>query len=174
MEIYKSVIGYEGIYEVSNKGEIRSLESRWGKPCQLKQSTDKGGYKIVTLCKEKKHLTKTVHRVVATAFLGLSWFDVNHKDGNKSNNHVENLEFVSKSQNTRHAIANGLFIPNTDKIAKEKRKKVIQINPFNNRTVNTFISAHDASKKTGYNRGNLSTACRLGTLANGYKWKYIE
>lgn len=174
MEIFKNVIGYDGLYQVSNKGNVKSLVNRHGYPIILKQSWDNGGYKIVTLCKNKKRSTKTIHRLVASAFLGQSSLDVNHKDGNKQNNNLENLEFVTKSQNVLHAINIGIFKPNTKKIAENKRKKVSQINNITGEVVATFLSAHDASKKTGFNRGNISCACRLGKLAEGYKWKYIQ
>lgn len=169
MEKFISIKNYEGLYEISDLGNVKSLITNK----ILLSSFDKCGYKIVTLCKEKKKTTKTIHRLVAINWIGESNLDVNHKDGNKYNNKLDNLEFISKSENTKHAIKNGLFKPNFDKIAIEKRKKVKQINPINNEVINVFISAHDASKKTGFNRGNICSCCRGEVnLVNNFKWEY--
>ena len=110
MEKFKDIKGYENMYQAGNKGNIKSLITNR----ILKASKDKSNYKIVTLCKDGKHSTKTVHRLVAITWLGESKLDVNHKDGNKGNNALENLEFITKSENTRHALKNGLFKPNFD------------------------------------------------------------
>lgn len=172
MEIFKPIPEYIGLYEASNFGNIKSLKSRHNKVVVLKKSKDKAGYEIVTLCKDGYHLTKTVHRLIMGAFYGVSDLVVNHIDGVKSNNNIDNLEYVTKSQNARHAIANKLLVPNTFKIAESKRKKVLMIDPKSNQILNTFESAHDAARKTGFNRGNISTGCRLNKIFYGRKWKY--
>jgi len=172
MEIYKDIVGYEGIYKASTKGNIKSIYKRNGLDIILKQAIDKGGYCIVTLCKDKKHLTKTVHRLVALTFLEETDIQVNHKDGNKQNNNVSNLEFVSAKQNINHAIKTGLLVPNTTKIAEEKRKVVLQIDRITNETINIFESAHEAARITGFNRGNISTCCRLNKQMYNCFWQY--
>jgi hypothetical protein len=172
MEIFKPIPDYEGLYEASNFGNIKSLKSKHNKIIVLKKSKDRSGYEIVQLCKDGHHSTKTVHRLVMTAFYGLSNMVVNHIDGIKSNNNIENLEYVSSSENSRHAIENKLWIPNTFKIAESKRKKVLMICPESNQILNTFESAHDAAKQTGFNRGNISTGCRLNKIFYGRKWQY--
>ena len=116
-EIWKAVIGYEGRYEVSSCGKVRALyreqefNSRWGvakmrfSAKQLIISTSKSGYKYVSLSKNsvsKKHL---VHRLVLAAFSGASHMQVNHKDGSKENNNLENLEYCSPAQNLNHCIS---------------------------------------------------------------------
>ena len=172
MEIFKDIVGYEGLYKVSNQGNVRSLINRYKGNGILKFGIDKCGYSIVTLCKDKKHKTKTVHRLVALAFLDETNTQVNHKDCNKQNNNIENLEFISAKENMRHAIKNNLMNYNTTKIAEQKRKKVIQINPITNEIINVFISAHEAARLTGFNRGNISTCCRENKIMYKYKWKY--
>lgn len=111
-EIWKPVVGFEEFYEVSNFGQIRSLPRKcWNgqnyfilKPRILKQGTMDNGYKKVNLYKDKVGYRWLVHRVVAMAFLeGDFSLDVNHKDGNKANNHVENLEWATRSENCLHA-----------------------------------------------------------------------
>jgi hypothetical protein len=111
-ENWKAAVGYEGRYEVSDLGGIRrplDAPSRAGR--ERKPTVDRNGYWRVGL----HHIDGTVriwmwHRVVIEAFLGPApkgWF-VNHIDGNKANNAVSNLEFVSPAYNTQHAIENGL------------------------------------------------------------------
>lgn len=171
-EIWKDIPGYVFLYQVSNYGRIRSFQSRDGGVKILKHSFDRAGYPIICLCKNKQKITKLVHRLVMISFYGNENLDVNHKDGNKSNCNIENLEYVTKSQNTRHAIANGLLVPNVSKIAIEKRKIVLMICPETNEIIEKFISAHDAAKKTGYSRGNISNACRWGTKVYNKLWQY--
>jgi hypothetical protein len=116
MEIWKDVVGYEGIYEVSNYGRVKRLETL---------VKNKNGYRLV---KEKilnipSHIYQSVflsngkvkqqyvHRLVANAFIPnpLNKEQVNHKDGNKLNNNLSNLEWVTKAENQIHAIENGLI-----------------------------------------------------------------
>ncbi len=140
----------------------------------LKEGITKAGYKSVSLCKDKKKTSKNVHRLIARSFFGESEMDVNHKDGNKLNNKIENLEYVTKSQNIRHALKNGLFKPNYKKIAEDTRKQIAQINIKTNEVVNIYVSAHEASRQTKINRGNISSTCRgICGNAGGYKWKYL-
>lgn len=99
-EVFLSVPGYDGLYEVSNLGNVKSL--RTGK--LLKQSKDKAGYKILSLTKDGKSKSFLVHRLVAMAFLpnpdGLP--EVNHKDESHDNNVLENLEWISKKGNRNY------------------------------------------------------------------------
>lgn len=113
-EIWKPISGFEGFYEVSNFGKVRSIDrvvsfkGRWGEtktrmPSRLlKLNYLKAGYVDVQLAKEGNHFHRLVHRLVAEAFIGASDLQVNHKDGNKDNNHVENLEWCSHSENQIH------------------------------------------------------------------------
>lgn len=97
-EMFKDIPWYEWIYQVSNLGNIKnSLKNRL-----LKKSIDKDGYEYVNLHKDKKQKLHRVHRLVLYAFEWLLDFDVNHIDWNKLNNRVENLEYCTKSYNTRH------------------------------------------------------------------------
>lgn len=169
----KDVIGYEGIYRVSSTGTITPVTPRNKYRTVLNPSTDGSGYQIVSLVKNGVKHTKTVHRIVAEAFYGQSNLDVNHKNGNKADNRLSNLEFCTKSENSKHAIKTGLFKPNFKRIAVDKRKQVEQLTTSDD-LVATYQSAHEASRLTGYNRGNISTSCRLGKIMYGYKWRYIN
>lgn len=114
-EVWKPVVGVDH-YEVSNLGRVRSWKStQWGlrkSPRELKQQVHPKGYHQVSISPEPyKGVTMKVHRLVAEAFLGISPADrreVNHKDGNKSNNCADNLEWSNRSDNISHAYKNRL------------------------------------------------------------------
>lgn len=122
-EVWKPIAGYEGLYEVSNLGQVRSLDSirkmARGKGTFLwrgrilKQSSLPAGYKYAMLSKDNKPKHGLVHRFVASAFVDNpnGYGIVNHIDGVKSHNVESNLQWVTSSQNNIHAIYAGLRIP---------------------------------------------------------------
>jgi len=102
MEIYKDVIGYEGLYQVSSLGNVKSL--KYGKEKTLKLSLNRGGYLRVNLCKKGNIERRLIHQLTVEAFLdhkrcGFKLV-VNHIDFNKTNNNVNNLEIVTARENT--------------------------------------------------------------------------
>lgn len=118
-EIWRPVVGFESFYEVSSLGKVRSLdrtitksngviEAKRGRV--LCQGTKPTGYRFVNLCVNKVQKCCNVHRLVAMAFIPTDQMrrEVNHIDGIKNHNEIENLEWVSKSENQRHAIEHGL------------------------------------------------------------------
>lgn len=124
-EIWKPVIGYEGLYEVSNYGNVKSLfrtikyyRADYGRICtknllerMMKFDVTYDGYNSVTLTKDRKSKTYLVHRLVAFAFIGNppeGKDQINHKDGNKQNNFVRNLEWCDQFENAKHALEIGL------------------------------------------------------------------
>lgn len=112
MEIWKDIKGYEGIYQVSNYGRVKSLNyNKTNREGFMSFNNNGTGYLQVCLTKDKKYKKKLVHRLVAKAFIEkpIDKNYINHIDGNKSNNHVENLEWVTRSENQKHAYANGLI-----------------------------------------------------------------
>jgi hypothetical protein len=106
METWKSVIGYDGWYEVSNQGRVRRIKAGQGTwPGRiLKQRLDKNGYNCLELFCNGQGCWVKVHRLVAMAFLGLptKGQEVNHKNGIKADNRVENLEWLTRSENHIH------------------------------------------------------------------------
>jgi hypothetical protein len=111
-EIFKDIIGYEGLYQISNFGRIYSFPKYKHKGKFLKFFKDKRGYLYVGLTKDKKYKTFTVHRLVGIHFIFnlFNFPEINHIDGNKSNNYFKNLEWVTSSQNQIHAFTNGLQV----------------------------------------------------------------
>jgi hypothetical protein len=106
-EKWKPVIGYEGLYEVSNKGRIKTLDKSRGHKEKIKYIliNNQTGYRQVLLCKENKKKTYKVARLVAQAFIPNKYNrkTVNHKDYNRINDNVENLEWMSSKENSIHS-----------------------------------------------------------------------
>lgn len=159
-EQWASVRGYEGLYEVSNYGKVRSIMKNG---LMLSQARNERGYLKVFLCSGGKGENKKVHRLVAEAFLPneKNLPEVNHINGVKSDNRVENLEWVSTRENIVHAYKTGL------KVQTRKNKCVCS-----DGTV--YESFLDAQNKTGIPAGNISQACRgLRKTAGGLEWRAI-
>lgn len=116
VETWKQIPGYEGKYEVSDLGNVRStyreqeFDGRWGKVKMrfqakaLKISRTRAGYCYLSLSKDSEQQKHLLHRLVMLAFVGPSDFQVNHKDGRKENNALENLEYATASENLKHCI----------------------------------------------------------------------
>ena len=133
-EIWKDIKDYEGLYQVSNLGNVRSVEKYIGvnnkfkrkiKQKILKPSVVYNGYLRICLAKNGKHKMFRIHRLVAQTFLSNknNYEDVNHKDGNKQNNCVNNLEWCSRKQNIIHSWKNGFSKPhNTRKKLGEDKE----------------------------------------------------
>lgn len=183
-EIWKDVVGYEGFYQVSNLGRVKSVERaiteksgkvRTMKQIIRKQQSCKNGYFYLTMTKNKNMKLKTVHRMVSEAFLIpiLNKIFVNHKDGVKHNNCIWNLEWCSKSENELHAYR-VLGKINIQKGSSNLNKR-IKIKQFD--LDGNFIKEHDSIKiaalETKTNRQKISSvASGKRTKTNGFIWKY--
>ena len=116
MEIWKDIKGFEGCYQISNKGRVKSLARQCGTHYQQekirKLSLTKDGYVKVRLMSKDKDITARVHRLVAEAFIPNleNKPTVNHIDGNKENNCVENLEWATLEEQMQHAYDNNLKV----------------------------------------------------------------
>ena len=108
-EIWRPVIGYEGFYDVSNLGNVRSIKRNGTNGVTLALVDEKDGYKIVCLMKLGKRVNKKVHRLVAEAFIlnAENKPCVNHKDNDRKNNQLTNLEWVTVAENNRHMVSQG-------------------------------------------------------------------
>ena len=145
MEEWKMIKGYEGIYDISSMGRVRSFETGY----IYKTFVNQRGYPVITLRKGKERTTKRIHRLVALAFIYNTEGkpQVNHLDGNKLNNNVENLEWCTAQENNQHAVKMGL----------NKKQKV----GANSRKLNKNIAEEIRSK---YIAGN----CNYTSLAKEY------
>lgn len=127
MEIWKPINGTKGFIEVSSEGRVRSVMR--GTPYILKTQTDSKGYHRVRVTIDGEKLTYKIHREVAKAFIEnpFNLPQVNHKDGNKNNNSVNNLEWVTNKENANHAISKGLWTSVFEGARKEneRRKKAV-------------------------------------------------
>jgi hypothetical protein len=148
--VYKNVIGYEGVYEVSEYGDIKRIsKSKILKPQIVK------GYHKLSLCQKSITKQHSVHRLVALAFIPnpLNKEQVNHIDGNKLNNHVSNLEWATPKENTNHAWDNGL-IKTRIKQKQSASKTMIEYNQKQTIDLTTgvvFDSLKQACQSTNFN-----------------------
>lgn len=112
MEIWKEIIRFENLYQISNLGSVKSLgNNKFRKEKTIKQKISNCGYKTVCLSKNNKRKTYTVHRLLAICFIpnNENKRTVNHRNGIKTDNNAINLEWCTTSQNTKHAYDNGLI-----------------------------------------------------------------
>lgn len=148
-EEWRPIKGYEGLYEASNMGRVKSLH--FGKEIILKQSEWSSGYMKANLSKDGTTNLKLVHRLVAIAFIKNpnNYEFVNHKDGNKKNNAVDNLEWCTRKQNTHHAIKTGLMRPliSPKPIMAYKDDKLVGV----------FRSIGECAEKLNCNIGNIGS-----------------
>lgn len=109
-EEWRDIPGYEGLYQASSLGRIKRIAGSPRCPHdRVLAHMSHRGYSQVALSKDGKPLTQQVHKLVCAAFLGASGgLHVNHKDGNPANNRIDNLEYVTPSENTQHAYNTGL------------------------------------------------------------------
>ena len=163
-EVWRDIRGYKGLYQVSNLGRVRSLDRVvWNpksgytkrKGVLLRQAINKSGYWVVAISKDGKQKTFIASRLVLKAFApkvkGKN--ECNHKDGNKRNNRVENLEWCTHSENMKHSSKEGLI------------KRSIPIKHIN--TGKIYVSTREAARITGISQRSIcrsihqnSTICK--------------
>lgn len=176
-EIWKDIKGYEGIYQVSNLGKVKSLNYKRGKhEKEIKQVLNSRGYLEVGLFNGKVK-THRVHRLVAQTFIPNpeNKDEVNHIDGNKKNNTVNNLEWNTSKENIHHAWENKLicFSKESRKKAGISRQKPCLQYDKNNHLIKRWDSLKQASKELGICKSTISM-CLNGRYetAGGYVWKF--
>ena len=176
-EIWKDVKGYEGLYQVSNLGNVKSLKrvvphkmtgSRTIPEKILKLISDGSGYLYVSLSKDGKKKNPKVHRLVAESFIPNpdNLPQVNHIDEDKSNNRVDNLEWVTSLDNLNHSNV-------IEKGHSSRRKKVIQ-KSFDGRVIAIYTSITEAVKEIGVGNHSLISMCCSGKRKSAYNylWEY--
>lgn len=175
MEIWNTVPFYQGYYEVSDSGNFRSVDrivngphgSRLMKGKMLNIRVNKDGYVHAHFCKEGVNKAFSAHRIVALAFINnpMNYPEVNHKDGNKQNNHKDNLEWCTTSQNLAHSFAIGL------RISSRNQGFNIQQVSLAGEIIGSFGSINEAARVTGIHKAGISKALRGKVKRAGdYKW----
>lgn len=170
MEQWKDIEGFEGLYQVSNKGRVKSLgNNKLRKEKILKGGKGTCGHLLVHLCKDGKQAHKYIHRLVAQAFLPnpQNLPEVNHKDENPSNNQVSNLEWCDCKYNINYGTRN-------QRVAEKLSRRVDQIDMVTGEVVHQWVSTAECGRN-GFNIGHVSSCCN-GKLKQykGYVWKYLQ
>lgn len=156
-EIWKPIKGYENLYLISNYGSVLGIKRN----NILKPGKHEKGYLMVVLTKNGISKTYKVHRLVANTFLGEpNGMEVNHIDGDKTNNSVWNLEYCTHSENMAHAKSTGLIY----------KKAVAMLDDYGN-VIKRFPSVSEAEHFTGAKA--ITRACNTGIRAKKYHWKFI-
>lgn len=176
-EIWKNVKGYENLYLVSNYGNIKRI----GKNKNRKFNVTRNGYALVNLYKNGVSKNISVHRIVAEAFLKNIYNlpQVNHKNGVKTDNRVENLEWISVKENIKHsyrALGRKTSKGNKGNINRitKSTKPLIQYDLDGN-FVKVWGSKENASRELKIDSATISNCCRDKRKSTGhYKWKYVE
>ena len=177
-EIWKDIDGYEGQYQISSYGRCRSCDryvfrkNRWGgtasyfyKSTVMKLSKNNRGYIRVRLSRDNNAKTYLIHRLVAQTFIPNpnNYSQVNHKDENKTNNNVKNLEWCTNKYNLNYGTRN-------KRAAKTMGKKVVCV-----ATGEIFNGIREASRKYNIDRSDISKCCQgKRKTAGGYKWEYFK
>ena len=185
-EIWKPVVGFEGRYDVSNMGRVRSLinncENLRAEPKIRKLTLGKSGYFYVVLWDHGNNKVLRVHRMVAEAFLEKpdNAECVNHVNGIKTDNRVENLEWCTLSENTLHAIRLGLVVDPASHFHTKGRhgkdhptSKPVEQYTLDGEFIGEYESCVEAANRLGFVANNIQR-CAHGKrrTAHGYRWKY--
>ncbi len=179
-ELWKDIEGYEGLYQISNMGRVKSL----ARPCKgfgfkftvdriLSQKCNSNGYKEILLSKEGKHKTVSVHRLVAIAFLPNpdKLPMVNHKDENKSNNCIDNLEWCTAKYNANY----GTHVARMREKLVSKSKSVYQIDKQCGMIIRWWDCAEAAGKKLKICPSYIRQVCKgIYMSAGGFAWRYAD
>lgn len=186
-EEWKAIKGYENIYEVSSLGNVRSLDRKIlqknngvlkefnYKGKKLKKVINTNGYYVVHLSKNQKNKHVNIHRIVAETFIPNpnKYRVVNHKDENKLNNCVDNLEWCTYLYNTRY----GTGIERRIKSAIKNNKLGVPINQYDldGKFIKKFPSSKEIQRQYGFNHSNITKCCRgVYKTMYGYIWRYCN
>lgn len=165
-EIWKDVVGFEGLYQVSNRAKVKSL-FRWrGSDSRiLVQNISKTGYYVVTLFRPGFNRVYKVHRLVAEAFIDNpeNKRTVNHIDGNKLNNSLGNLEWATDLENIRHGFANNLIVTCVGEKQSATKLKPDEVTAI----YNSLLPRRELSKKY-----NISYTA-ICNIKNGETWSHL-
>ena len=178
-EIWRDIPNYEGLYQASNLGRIKSLEridtlGRRVNERILKPSITCNGYYIVGLCKNSIGKWYSAHRLVWEAFNGPipEGYEINHINEKKFDNRLENLNLMTHRENINYGTG---IKRSAKKQTNGKRSKIVLQFDLNDNYIKEYPSAHQVERDTGFDNSSICDCCngKLKT-AYGYKWKYKE
>jgi hypothetical protein len=168
VEIWKDVVGYEGIYQVSNLGNVKRIKLARGSSLNkiMKAAPNRNGYPRLSLCKNNRPEQLLVHRLVAAAFIGPcpEGYEVNHIDGKQGNPRANNLEYVTSKENSEHATQTGLMPFGT-------RRTNAKLNDVVVREIRQLRKDGLTMKEIG-KRFNVSRRT-IGDVVNGKMWTHV-
>lgn len=176
-EEWRPINGFEGLYEISSYGRVKSFKSHPSGKI-LKTSLDSNGYPKISLSKNGAKKDATVHRLVAETYLprvdGKTC--VNHIDGNKANNRLDNLEWCTYSENIKHALRTGLYggiskeatMKGARRSAQNRTRQVIRSDGAR------FKNAAEAASAIGAHKDSIYAAIRRKALLYGYRFSYAD
>lgn len=175
-EIWKDILGYKGLYKVSNLGRVKSIY--YEKTHRILSACPNNGYLYVGLWSIGKCKKHSIHRLVAEAFLPNPENKpcVNHLNAKRDDNTLANLEWCTHSENNRYAYhSSGRINPMMGVTGRNNKRSrpVLQLSKTNNSLISRYVSISEASEKTGVSAGNIVSCCK-GILksAGCFMWKY--
>lgn len=176
IEIWKEIKDYP-TYRVSNLGRVKATKyysnihkKYYDRELILKEKTNKFGYKFVGLSNKNGRKNKSIHRIVAETFIENpnNYNEVNHIDGNKTNNHIDNLEWCTRRDNILHAYMLGLKKGNS-----KAKYKVIQ--SLNGKTIKIWNNISEIKATLGLDYSSLYQCCNNKRKScNGFQWQYAK
>ena len=181
-EEWLPVKGFEGLYEVSNLGRVRSYVQSYdtrevdnlATEYKLMKGSNDRGYRVVELSKNGRRFTKQVHRLVAEVFVENEYSKpyVNHIDGVKDNNFFENLEWCTQEENMRHAWDMGLITPPP---LNSGPSKAVDMFSLDGKYIKTYPSQAEAVREHNMKHNKISYVCNgKRKQAGGYMWRHSK
>ena len=176
-ELWKDSPGYEGLYQVSDMGQVKSLNyKKSGEEKIMKLHTHRDGYLTVRIVKNKIVKTYKVHRLVLMTFNpinNMNKLDVNHIDENKTNHKLENLNSMNRKENINYGSG-------CERRSYSKSIPLVMLEPSTNNFIKSFIGSTEVERQLGFNHGYINKCCNNklykqgNNVYKGFRWVYLE
>ena len=176
-ELWKDISSYKGLYQVSNMGRVKSLNyRRSGEEKIMKLHTHRDGYLTVRLVKNRIVKTYKVHRLVLMSFNpidNMEKLDVNHIDENKTNNKLENLNWMNRKENINYGSG-------CERRSYAESIPLVMLEPSTNKFIKSFIGATEVKRQLGFSNVYISNCCNNKYLKQGnnvykgFRWVFLE